>query len=245
MTRSSPAPVQASDSDAARRPSRRPAGTGQGQAQGARAARPRGKPARAFKPEHPVLQQLAQWYPRLFGEQPAPLKRGIFEDLMNAHPEALEREGLKAAMALHTRSTRYLSSVASGQKRHDLQGQAVEAVAPEHVLHALLEVHRRRQARADEDLTPKLRARLVQAFEASGLSREDYAALFHSRDATLQAVFDEALSQAAAQAARDEALHRAYLASGLAPEAFADSYGLAPAEVLRMLARAARSTPAG
>jgi ProP effector len=192
-----------------------------------------------------VLQQLAEWYPRLFGEHPAPLKRGIFEDLMAAHAEALERDGLKTAMALHTRSTRYLSCVASGQKRHDLQGQAVEAVAPEHVLHALLEVHRRRQARTEEDLRPKLRARIVQAFEASGLAREDYAALFHSRDAELQAVFDEALTQAASLAARDEALHRAYLASGLAPEAFADSYGLAPAEVQRMLARAARTATTG
>ena len=57
----------------------------------------------------------------------------------------------------------------------------------------------------------------------------------------LQAVFDDALSQAAARAARDEALHRAYLASGLAPEAFADSYGLAMADVRRMLARAPRA----
>ena len=27
---------------------------------------------------HPLLEQLAAWYPRLFGAEPLPLKRGIF-----------------------------------------------------------------------------------------------------------------------------------------------------------------------
>ena len=98
---------------------------------------------------------------KLFGEQPRPLKRGIYADLLAARPEGLDAEGLKAALALHTRSTRYLSSVAAGQARHDLAGQAVEDMAPEHVLHALLEVHRRRQGRSQEDLRPKLRQRII------------------------------------------------------------------------------------
>lgn len=195
---------------------------------------------RAQAPAHPVLQQLAGWYPKLFGEQPRPLKRGIYADLLAAQPEGLDAEGLKAALALHTRSTRYLSSVAAGQARHDLAGQAVEAMAPEHVLHALLEVHRRRQARSQEDLKPKLRQRIAQAFEASGLSREDYAALLPSRDPAVQALFDQALDEAAARAAKDAALHRAYSASGLEPAAFADSYGLPAAEVQRMLERVKR-----
>jgi sRNA-binding protein len=187
-----------------------------------------------------VLQQLADWYPQLFGEQPRPLKRGIYADLLAAQPEGLDAEGLKAALALHTRSTRYLSSVAAGQARHDLAGQAVEDMAPEHVLHALLEVHRRRQARSQEDLRPKLRQRIAQAFEASGLSREDYALLLPSRDPAVQAQFDQALDEAAARTAKDAALHRAYSASGLEPTAFADSYGLPLGEVQRMLERVKR-----
>ena len=244
MTQSSPSTASATESGTAHRSPRRQGGQTDRPSKPGSQARQRHAAQRPFKPDHPVLQQLADWYPRLFGETPAPLKRGIFEDLIVAHPEALDRDALKAALALHTRSTRYLNSVASGQKRHDLQGAAVEAVAPEHVLHALLEVHRRRQSRSEVDLAPKLRARIVQAFDASGLSREDYAALFRSRDGALQVIFDEALSEAAARAARDEALHRAYLASGLAPESFADSYGLAMNDVRRMLARAARSTAA-
>mgnify|MGYP002737244259 FL=1 len=82
---------------------------------------------------HPVLLQLAQLYPALFGATVQPLKRGIFQDLLAAHGETLDKAGLKVAMAIHTRSTRYLQAVASGAQRHDLQGNAVEPMAPEHV----------------------------------------------------------------------------------------------------------------
>ena len=67
----------------------------------------------AARPQNPLLEQLAQWHPALFGEQLVPFKRGIFEDLLAAHPEALERESLKAALALHARSSRYPTVVSS------------------------------------------------------------------------------------------------------------------------------------
>jgi ProP effector len=189
---------------------------------------------------YPTLEQLAALYPQLFGQVFLPLKRGIFQDLLAAHPEAFEREALKAALALHTRSTRYLSAVASGQQRHDLKGQAVEAMAPEHVHHALLEVFRRRQGRANEDLRPKLIDRIIQAFEASGLSRADYAELVHSRDEAANTVLDEALAEAAARAARDEALLRAFEASGKEIEVFADMYGMDPRAAAQTLERGRR-----
>ncbi|MFM1907854.1 MAG: hypothetical protein RLZZ591_1531 [Pseudomonadota bacterium] len=186
----------------------------------------------------PVLEQLAALYPALFGAVFLPLKRGIFQDLMAAHPEALDSELLKEALALHTRSTRYLLAVASGQQRHDLHAQAVEAMAPEHVHHALLEVHRRRQGRSQEDLRPLLRERMVRAFEASGLSREDYALRVHSRDEAANTLLQEALAEAATRAARAEALLRAFDASGQTVEAFADMYGMDVREAKRSLDRA-------
>ena len=193
---------------------------------------------------HPVLEQLAALYPRLFGAVFLPLKRGIFQDLMAAHPELLEKEPLKEALARHTRCTRYLTAVASGQQRHDLQGQAVEAVAPEHVHHALLEVFRRRQGRAGitEDLRPKLVGRILQALEASGLSREAYAERVRGRDEAANAVLDEALAEAAVRAAKDEALLRAFTSSGQETvQAFADMYGMDAHTVARSLDRARRS----
>ena len=196
---------------------------------------------KAARGPHPLLAQLAQWHPKLFGEQPLPLKRGIFEDLMAAHTEALDREQLKLALSQHTRSNRYLTVVASGQARHDLQGQPVEAVAPEHVHHALIEVFRRRQQRSPEDLAPKLRNRIIAAYEASGLLRDDYMARVQGRDEAANALVAEALAAADARAARDEALLRAFQASGQATEAaFADMYGMNPRQVAQQLERARR-----
>jgi sRNA-binding protein len=202
-------------------------------------APPEEKPAANGKPKvdvFPVLEHLAALYPHLFGTTFLPLKRGIFQDLLAAHPDTLARDMLKAALAFHARSTRYLTVVASGAQRHDLQGQAVEAMAPEHVHQALLEVFRRRQIRAQDDLRPKLIARIVQAFEASGLSATAYAALVHSRDEAANALCDEALAQAQSQAARSEALQQAFKASGKTVEEFADMYGMNPRAVARTLA---------
>jgi ProP effector len=192
---------------------------------------------------NPTLEKLAEFYPHLFGEVFLPLKRGIFQDLLAAHPEAFQRDALKEALGQHTRSTRYLTAVAAGRPRHDLQGQVVEAMATEHVYQALLEVFRRRQARSPEDLRPKLRERIVQAFEASGLPRTEYAELVRTRDESANALLDEAVAEAAARSAKDEALLRAFEACGQTVENFAGMYGMDPRAAARALERARRLRP--
>lgn len=208
--------------------------------------------AKALRTPHPVLEQLADLYPHLFGAVFRPLKRGIFQDLLAAHPDAFEREALKVALGIHTRSTRYLQAVAAGEKRHDLQGQPVEAMAPEHVHHALLEVYRRRKnqkGRSTEDLLPKLRNRIIAAFEASGLTREAYTELVVGRDDAANAILEEAFAEWAARNAKAEALLRAFEASGSTLEQFADMYGMDPRstgqqlERARKLAAAAQGNP--
>lgn len=187
---------------------------------------------------HPMLDQLAALYPALFGAEFLPMKRGIFQDLLEAHPDTLDKDGLKAALALHTRSTRYLTAVASGHPRCDLSGQPVEDLAPEHVHHALVEVFRRRQGRAPQDLRPKLRQRIEQAFEASGLGAEAYAALVLTRDEAVNALTQEALDAVVARAAKDAALLRAFEASGKTVDEFAEMYGMGGADANRTLERA-------
>ena len=199
-------------------------------------------PAAADRPQrelHPVLAQLGQWYPQLFGATVQPLKRGIFQDLLDAHPADLDKAGLKVALAIHTRSTRYLNAVANGAERYNLQGQVVEALAPEHVLHALLEVFKRKKPRPGEDLQAKLRRRIGLAFVTSGLSREAYMERVQLRDEGALAVVDAALADVAEHDARAEAVQRAFSASGAASvEAFADMYGMDPQVVQRQLHRA-------
>ena len=179
----------------------------------------------------PVLERLFELYPKLFGARFLPLKLGVFQELMALHPDEFKKEELKLALGQHARSTRYLEAVASGEKRHGLDGEPVEDVAPEHVHHAIVEVFRRRQARSKDDLRPWLRGRMVQAIQASGLSREEYTARAGTQDEVLTAVLEDAFAELAERAAKREALRRAYEASGRTAPEFAEMYGLELATV--------------
>lgn len=218
-TQDSPAPAQ-----------RRPAKAGRPSAGGQRAA----QPPRAV---NPVLQRLFELYPNMFGAQFLPLKLGVYKDLLARHPEVFKPEELKVAMGLHARSMRYLESVAAGHQRHDLDGTPVEPVAPEHVHHAILEVFRRRQSRTNEDLRPRLQGLIMQAIEASGLAREDYAERVRVQDASLNEVLDEAVAELGRESAKREALATAFKASGKTEAEFADMYGMNPAQVTAVLGR--------
>lgn len=195
------------------------------------------KPAGRRQSVRPVLETLFELYPQLFGAEFLPLKLGIFQELLAKHPEQLERASLKAALSVHTRSTPYLQSVAAGKRRHDLQGVALEAVAPEHVYLALLELFRRRQSRSAEDLRPRLRKQLMAAFEASGLTRQEYRFRVQGKDADANTLLEEAFAERDQQLARQEALLRAFESSGRTAAEFADMYGLDPGDVSRVLKR--------
>jgi len=190
---------------------------------------------------HPVLEKLFELYPKMFGAQFLPLKLGAFQDLLAENPDTFKRDELKVALGLHARSTRYLECVAAGLPRHNLQGEPVEPVAPEHVHHAIMEVFRRRQARSKEDLRPKVRARLVAAIEASGLSREEYVERTRTQDEAANALLDEAFAELALQTAKREALMRAFEASGKSVEQFAEMYGMNPADVAQAVERTRRA----
>ena len=199
----------------------------------------------------PVLEKLFGLYPHLFGAEFRPLKLGIYQELLAAHPEEFKRDTLKAALGQHTRSTRYLQSVASGLSRHDLQGAAVESVSPEHIYLSILELFRRRQARTREDLRPKLKAQLIAAFEASGLGSQAYLARVQNSDLEANALLEDALAEVDQKLARQEALLRAYDASGKTLAEFADMYGLDRAALaalqaldLKRLAPSADAAPA-
>lgn len=208
---------------------------------------PKGRPSTAERKQTalPVLEQLFSLYPHLFGAEFLPLKRGIFQDLLARHPDLFQRDSLKAALAFHARSTRYLQCVAAGKARHDLDGAAVEDVAPEHVVQALVELHRRRQARSQDDLRPKLRAQLSAVFEASGLSRQDFLARVQLNDEAMTALLDEALSESGARIARQEALFKAFEASGKSAREFADMYGVPERDVIKAALACKRRAQAG
>jgi ProP effector len=246
-------PAQAASTDRATAPAdnrpprdnRGPRREGRGGGAGRSAnGKPQGrKPAgdgarRPAPPQHPVLAQLATLYPTLFGAKPLPLKRGILQDLLAAQPEVLTKDGLKEALALYTRSTRYLTTMASGQARHDLAGNPVEAVAPEHQHHALLEVFKRRHARTGEDVRAELYNRMLLAAESSGMAPADYALRVRNKDDAANAILDDAVAELTTRVARDQALLQAFEASGKTVNDFAGMYGLHPIEAAATLNRA-------
>jgi sRNA-binding protein len=187
------------------------------------------------RPVHPLLEKLFELYPRLFGARFAPLKVGVFEDLVAAHPDVLPAGDLKVALGLHTRSTRYIEAVASGLPRHDLQGKAVEPVAPEHVHHAILELYKRRSRRAPEQARARAVVQLAAAVEASGLGRDGYRERFLSTDDDVHSMLEDALSKVAQRAARREAMLNAFRGSGKTLAEFANMYGLDPNDAKRLL----------
>jgi ProP effector len=182
-------------------------------------------------PVQPVLEKLFEFYPLLFGAQFLPLKLGIYHELLALHPEHFQRDTLKAALGVHTRSTRYLQCVAAGKARHDLQGVAGDPVAPEHIYLAILELHRRRQMRSKEDLSAQLHKQIKAAFEVSGLSGSDYLARLLIAHDDAHPVLQEAIAEQSQKLARQEALFKAFEASGKSPEEFADMYGTALRDV--------------
>lgn len=179
----------------------------------------------------PVLDRLAQFHPALFGARFLPLKLGVFEDLMAAHPDAFTKQELKAALGVHARSTRYLEAVATGSQRHDLEGRPVEDIAPEHVHHAIMEVFRRRQQRAKANLRPWVVEQLVRAIDASALDRDGYVERVGAKSDEALALLDEAFAEIGARNARREAVRRAYEASGKSIEEFAEMYGMKARDV--------------
>jgi hypothetical protein len=181
------------------------------------------------RPVHPLLLQLADLHPRLFGPQPRPLKLGIFEDLVAAHGEALVPAELKLALGQHVRSSRYLKAVAEGHPRCGLDGEPVQAAAPEHVLHAVMEIWRRRQGRDPQAARAWALGCIAHALEpvhTGGQDRADWLAQVRTQDPQALALVDEAWSELAGFAAKREALRRAFEASGQSVEAFADMYGM-------------------
>nr|WP_145545630.1 ProQ/FINO family protein [Variovorax boronicumulans] len=226
MTEASTTSSPPADAPTQQRKRRRQPGR-QGQQQ-----RPQGRPV------HPLLEQLAELHPALFGARFRPLKLGTFQDLMERHAGLFDPAALKEALGQHARSSRYLESLARGDQRHDLDGHPVAPLALDHQHHALVELFKRRQARSKEDLQPALRARVRALFVQSGLDRAGYSAAVKVNPDTLAALLDAADQDQAADIARREALLRAFELGGLSETVFADQYGLAPEDVASLLAQA-------
>jgi uncharacterized membrane protein YgcG len=77
----------------------------------------------------------------------------------------------------------------------------------------------------------------MAAFEASGLTRQEYLSRVQTSDAQANGLLEEALAEYEQKRARQEALLRAFESSGKTVEEFADMYGVDERDVIMALDR--------
>ena len=107
----------------------------------------------AVSPEIPVisardlLKQFQQQYPAI-GEH-LPLAIGIDKQLLAAHPDT-NRKQLRGALAMHTRSMRYLKNLQTAKHRINLDGSQAGEVSDAQRELAATELRERFKKRAQE-----------------------------------------------------------------------------------------------
>lgn len=112
-----------------------------------------------------LLKQLQERFPVI--AEAKPLSIGIDAEIVAAMPE-VDRKLLRAALRMHTGSTRYLKSTERGSDRFDLANQASGSLSAEHRERAaslLKERFARRKADQDARLEAEAAARRAEKLE--------------------------------------------------------------------------------
>ncbi|MBU6272585.1 MAG: hypothetical protein KGQ67_14865 [Betaproteobacteria bacterium] len=125
-----------------------------------------------------IGQMLATRFPALFGGPARPLKLRIQADIQQRAPGVFTREQLSAFLRRHTGQTAYLSAMARGGQRFDLDGAPAGEIAAEHREAAATEVQRRRanqQARFEQEREALRQQREAVRQEREALRREQGA----------------------------------------------------------------------
>ena len=121
-----------------------------------------------------LLRQLQKQFPVL--EQARPLAIGIDREITAAVPD-IDAKSLRAALRMHTGSTRYLKALASEKKRYSLTGEAVADLDEEHRKRAQAMLEERHKRREQQE-----RERREQAAESRRTEKLQQLAARFSRD---------------------------------------------------------------
>lgn len=156
---------------------------------------------------------LAERFPALFGGPAKPLKLRIQTDIQARAPGLFSKQTLSAFFRRHTGSNAYLSAMARGKQRFDLDGVPSGELAEEHRKAAADELTRRRTSqdarRAEEEAGLRQRANLLRDFETTTLTQANFCGLKGITPAELEAQLVQARREAAALKLQPPAAGRA------------------------------------
>lgn len=135
------------------------------------------------------VRDLMLLYPGVFGAAVRPLKVGIFNDLLAAHEGCVKRHTIHALLASHTSQAVYLVAIINGGARYALDGSIAGEVTDAERASAK---ERLGQIRRDNShLAKKDRSATLKAFEASHLSKKEFAEQNGLTEAELSSVLSK------------------------------------------------------
>lgn len=132
------------------------------------------KPSPAKEAARALLKQLQKRFPVI--DRAKPLAIGIDTEITAAVPE-LDAKSLRAALRMHTGSTRYLKAMANETKRYSLAGEAVADLDEEHRKRAQAMLDQRHKRREQQE-----RERREQAANQRRAEKLEQLAARFSRD---------------------------------------------------------------
>lgn len=144
---------------------------------------------------------LRELFPALFAGAPKPVKLRIQTDIETRVPGRFSRQALTAFLRRHTATTAYLAAIVRSSHRFDLDGAPVAELSAEHKAAAQAALTARKEklkARdAEIEAARRWRAELLRAWQATPLSRANFCALRGVADSALDALLDQAKTEAA------------------------------------------------
>lgn len=169
---------------------------------------PAAKAAAKPMPQAQCLAKLSELFPALFTGPVKPLKLRIQADIQQRAPGVFTKADLSSFFRRYTGATSYLTAVARGKERFDLDGQPAGELTAEHRQVATDELQRRRAAhqaqREQEEAGRRERIQLLRDFETTRLTEANFCALKGIAPENLPALLAQAREEAKAMPPRAE-----------------------------------------
>lgn len=165
-----------------------------------------------------TFADLARAFPAVFGTDPVkPLKIDITDDIVAALGPAVPVAAVRRCLRIHTRRPDYLKALVAGGHRYDLAGSPCGEIneGARFAANAVLQRPAEMRAVAGQ------RALFLKAFEASGLSMEEFAKQVRMDARQVNSDLDKARHERGIRHAKQAFLVQRLQESGLTAEEFA------------------------